>query len=50
VEGTDRCRNVFKDILQQNKSVVLGTKVSHHYSTTIPNQSSMAGGVTLSNN
>ena len=42
VEGTDRCRNVLKDILQQNKSVVLGTKVSHHYSTTIPNQSSMA--------
>ena len=42
VEGTDRCRNVFEEIIQQNKSVVLGTKVSHHYSTTIPNESSMA--------
>jgi len=41
VNGTDLCRNVFSEIIQQNKSVALGTKVSHRYSTTIPNQSSM---------
>ena len=41
MDGTERCSNVFSEIIQQNESVSFGTKVKHGYSTTIPNQSSM---------
>ena len=42
LDGTDRCRGVFTEIIQQNESVALGTNVKHSYSTGSPNQSSMS--------
>ena len=36
VNGEIRCSGVFEEIIKQNESVALGTKVSRHYS--IPRQ------------
>ena len=39
--GEDRCGDVFEGIIKKNESVVLGTKVNHHYPTIEPNQRAM---------
>ena len=41
LNGEDRCDNVFGEIIKQNESVALGTKVRRRYSTTRPKQSAM---------
>ena len=44
-----RCRGVFGEIIKQNKSVALGTKVSRRFSTSRPNQSTIHVRVHASN-
>ena len=41
LDGEARCLNTFGEIIKQNKSVALGTKVNRSYSTTRPNQDKM---------
>ena len=39
--GEDRCKNIFYEIIKQNESVPIGTKVNHSYCTTVSNQTAM---------
>ena len=41
LNGEDRCNNVFGEIIKQNESVALGTKVNRSYSTIRPNETTM---------
>jgi len=41
MDGTDRCRAVFHEIIHKDESVALGTKVNHSYATGCSNESSM---------
>ena len=36
LKGEDRCNKVFSEIIKQNESVALGTKVSRRYCTLRP--------------
>jgi molecular chaperone DnaK (HSP70) len=40
--GEDLCKNIFCEIIKQNESVPIGTKVNHSYGTTVPNQTAMS--------
>jgi molecular chaperone DnaK (HSP70) len=44
-----RCRGVFGEIIKQNKSVSLGTKISRRFTTSTPNQSTIIVKVHASN-
>jgi len=42
LDGKVRCHDIFGEIIKQNESVEIGTKVSRCYSTATPNQKAMA--------